>query len=364
MKKIPAAIFVACALTGFTDVRADDVAVRPGTIFRDSIVVGQGQARLSIPLPAGDWLVFRAEEQEMRMLNATSQHMAPIRLDYVLMHRVGNQVAMGIRIEASKNVLPGSITSLSVDNPCKRTDTLYRNPYDSGGTVVNCLLVNHVVRFLTGTGNAESRSWMIKEGLEIPNTVLQSTIAQNLPNRFLTLTITVNPALQGLDSSETVWANSPFHRDRIAKDGERDRYVRDFVAWSEAFKSRIPISQPSPSTIASASSQVPAFAPSGSRIAETKRTADVKEKIASPEGGARSSPSRQGVSGNLQQVDFEVEANKAARILGCQPSELKVAGAVGGNVQYRAICSDSKSLLLSCDSSGLCLPTKPEGSLR
>lgn len=62
------------------------------------------------------------------------------------------------------------------------------------------------------------------------------------------------------------------------------------------------------------------------------------------------------------QVDFNIEANKAARILGCQPSEARVTGVDGGNIQYSVACADSKTLNLSCDPSGLCLQKKYETS--
>lgn len=62
------------------------------------------------------------------------------------------------------------------------------------------------------------------------------------------------------------------------------------------------------------------------------------------------------------QVDFDAEANKAARILGCQPAQVKVTGAEGSNIQYKVDCADSRMLNLSCDRSGLCLQKRPAAS--
>ena len=58
------------------------------------------------------------------------------------------------------------------------------------------------------------------------------------------------------------------------------------------------------------------------------------------------------------QIDFNAEANKAARILGCQATDSKVLGIVGANIQYAIHCDDGKTLNLSCDQSGLCLQQK------
>jgi hypothetical protein len=57
-------------------------------------------------------------------------------------------------------------------------------------------------------------------------------------------------------------------------------------------------------------------------------------------------------------VDFDVEASRAAKILGCQTTQVKVTGAEGGNIRYRVVCDGAKTLNLSCDPTGLCLQKK------
>ena len=54
-------------------------------------------------------------------------------------------------------------------------------------------------------------------------------------------------------------------------------------------------------------------------------------------------------------IDFNFEARKSARILGCSTSDLKVAGVEGKNIVYVANCDRSTSLTLLCDPTGLCL---------
>ena len=227
---------------------ADDVGLRPGQIVKDELSVGQGQARVAIPLPSGEWQVFRVDEIEMRVSDPASQHLAPISLDIHLVQREGRRLVMAMRIQASKDVVPGRITQLNVHDPCKRKDTLYRNPYDSGGAVVHCLLVNHLVGYLRGARSgvfADLRNWMMKEGIDIPRTALSATFAQSQTRHFLTVTIYVNPATRDLDATETSWLANPFHRDLVANDPARDRYVKDFIAWSEAYMPLISISRPS-----------------------------------------------------------------------------------------------------------------------
>jgi hypothetical protein len=82
------------------------------------------------------------------------------------------------------------------------------------------------------------------------------------------------------------------------------------------------------------------------RVAAAKTKGGVKTKavqkqtLVSPQAGS---------------VDFNAEATKAARILGCQSPELKVTGTDAGNILYLARCADTKTLNLKCDKSGLCL---------
>lgn len=77
-------------------------------------------------------------------------------------------------------------------------------------------------------------------------------------------------------------------------------------------------------------------------------------------GGAKSRATQRqsgSVSASAQAggVDFNAEATKAARILGCQSPELKVTGAEAGSILYLSRCANSKTLSLKCDAAGLCL---------
>jgi len=82
------------------------------------------------------------------------------------------------------------------------------------------------------------------------------------------------------------------------------------------------------------------------RVAATKTKGGVKTKAVQRQTL---------VSAQTGSVDFNAEATKAARILGCQSPELKVMGTDAGNILYLAKCADTKILNLRCDKTGLCL---------
>lgn len=95
------------------------------------------------------------------------------------------------------------------------------------------------------------------------------------------------------------------------------------------------------------------------RIAAEEEARQAKTGV-SKKTGTKVPPAKLAAVASLQQVDFNAEANKAARILGCQPLDAKVIGVEGVNIQYAVACDGSKTLNLSCDPSGLCLQRKLE----
>ena len=97
--------------------------------------------------------------------------------------------------------------------------------------------------------------------------------------------------------------------------------------------------------------------------AEARRQAEAKQQEEARQqeeasrktsrGGIRLASSRTPTTGA---IDFNAEARKSARILGCiTTSEPKVTGVEGKNIQFLVACDNGSSLNLSCDPSGLCL---------
>jgi hypothetical protein len=88
------------------------------------------------------------------------------------------------------------------------------------------------------------------------------------------------------------------------------------------------------------------------RLEEEER---LKQAKAVTEKKSENAPSTRMQVASTSTIDFNFEANKAARILGCQPTEVKVTGVDGADIQYSIACISTKPLNLSCDPTGLCL---------
>ena len=85
---------------------------------------------------------------------------------------------------------------------------------------------------------------------------------------------------------------------------------------------------------------------------ETTKAMGAETKRVNAESDTKSTPAL------APQIDFNAEAIKASRILGCTALEAKVIGIDKENILYSIACSDSRALQLSCDPAGLCLQKK------
>jgi hypothetical protein len=226
------ALLLICAACGAA---ADDL--RQGALVRGYLQVGAGSALKTIPLPAGDWYVVRFKDTKGRLVDTPSQLDAPKMVAVVLAQREAADLAMLIRLYA--NIEPISLKW--IDDPCKRTDTLYRNVHDSTVWNVKCELINHIVGFATTKEYADVREWADNEGVKIPATALRITLAKITGSEYFRMEVYVNPALRGLDSTQSNWNMSPFHSKRIAKDPRRRKYVDELIAWSDDYMNNLPL---------------------------------------------------------------------------------------------------------------------------
>ena len=122
---------------------------------------------------------------------------------------------------------------------------------------------------------------------------------------------------------------------------------------------------PTPSTASTTSSQENTAEANRDAEAKSKLKDDEKKRIAADIEAARvleeetkRSTEAKRIATLPPPVDFNAEALKASRILGCSASEAKVVGAEKENILYSITCRDSAPLQLSCDPSGLCLQKK------
>jgi hypothetical protein len=213
--------------------------LQAGATLREELVLGAPGVRKVVALPAGDWEVLRVREYDGYRVRPNDYSNPPRMVDVALIQRDGGRMLMLLRVVTLRE--PINVVRWTQADPCDRTDTLHRNPYDSGVWDRTCLLVNHVPGFLKGASAAEFaeiRQWVAQHGVEVPATALYATFARLAPRENFRVQVWVNPALRNLDAAEPRWAANPFHRDWVQKDPARRRYVDEFIAWSENFTKR------------------------------------------------------------------------------------------------------------------------------
>jgi len=236
---------------------AADVGLKVGDKISRELRLGPGSDASVVPLPAGEWQVLRVADAEARRTNPVNQHRTEEMVTIVLMQRDASDIVMHLRIHAT--VGRGSRITQWMDKSCERTNTLYRNAYDSNASEVRCLMINHIVGYLrssSSTVNSDLRKWVVDQKINLQNTALESAFMMFRPRYLLSVQAWVNPALRNLDSDERSWAASPFHRDWIAKDPARQAYVNEFIAWAEGYAAVL--SRVYDGSVGSAA-QVPAF---------------------------------------------------------------------------------------------------------
>jgi hypothetical protein len=211
-----------------------------GATLRQGLALGSGTVRRVVPLPEGEWEVLRVREYDGRRTRPNDYSNPPRMIDVALVQRDGPRILMLMRVVTLRE--PTNVTRWTQPDPCDRTDTLHRNPYDSAAWERTCLLVDHTTGFLAGSRAADFadlRQWVAKEAVELPSTALHSVFARVAAHENFRVQVWANPALRNLDAAETRWAASPFHRDWLDKDPARRQYVADFVAWSEGYATRL-----------------------------------------------------------------------------------------------------------------------------
>lgn len=238
MRKTVAPVILCVLLSAIISAPAfatDDIKV--GDKVRTELEVGRAGTSKTVPLPAGEWQVVRFNDGGKTSASTVVRERPMV--DVTLVQRDGSNLVMLMRIVANKDPISGARWN---NDPCGRNDLVHRNAYDSKLFEVKCLTVNHIPGFLASTAAdnfSEVREWAGKESVSIPATALRGDFTQFGSNRFLRVSVWINPALRKLDARERKWAANPFHRDALANDPERKRYVDEFIAWSEAYMKRI-----------------------------------------------------------------------------------------------------------------------------
>ncbi|GAB3665492.1 hypothetical protein [Ramlibacter alkalitolerans] len=125
------------------------------------------------------------------------------------------------------------------DKACQREDTLFRAALGGPAHSQNCVIMNHLVRYMQTKprdhSDREAWQWMQENNVKVPKTVLQVQERFFQPGEYLWVDYTVNPELVDfVPSTVADWRESEWHPSFVQADPERKEYVEHLKAWALA----------------------------------------------------------------------------------------------------------------------------------
>jgi hypothetical protein len=202
----------------------------PGTVVEGTFVL----ARKVVPLPPGKFTLVVGREKETKLLTGSS---LSSRLAEVFLIQTQGANLRSL-IWAKANV---DLASLWVDEPCKRTDTLFRlDRTKSFNYLQDCVMVNHTVGLLRNPDSQWSPVYdaLLAQGVELPiATALDATLMRIDHRQYLAITYWINPAAFGfaVDTAPS-WNTSAWHKSRIDRDPQKVAFVKALSDWAVELK--------------------------------------------------------------------------------------------------------------------------------
>lgn len=203
---------------------------QPGTVVEGRFVLS-GKV---FPLPQGKFVLLAGYEAQTRnqptgsMLRATSNI-----ANAVLAQTEGT--ALRIMVWARANV-DGSRTRWT-DEPCKRTDTLYRLDREKSFNYrQDCVLINHRVQVLRNPSGRwlDVHNRLASEGIALPiPVVLEASVVRIDEFQYFGVTYWVNPAAFAFKpGNEKSWTTSAWHKSTIANDPQKSAFAKSLADWA------------------------------------------------------------------------------------------------------------------------------------
>jgi hypothetical protein len=210
-----------------------EAQIPEGTVIKGALQIGSR----SFALPPGDWTVVAVSEGPVTMdgvdKRGTFSRVHVVQLD------PGNHFVAAILYQTTTSSI-GGVDSWTAE-PCKRTDTLFRDTLDGNFKFPACLLVNHVTNFSNSqswrsASDAKVYAWLSNRKVELPYAVVSSQYTKYGPGDFVSALVWLNPEVAGLDPTpRSSWRDSPWQRDLLGKDPQRVAYIDKVKAWDSVF---------------------------------------------------------------------------------------------------------------------------------
>lgn len=172
-----------------------------------------------VPLPPGQWAVTALNETRNNLNNVT----ASITMASIVNGRFRGMVAISTNIDPNAN-------GWQLSKFCARKDLYFMQSDTNFQKEQSCWGINHHIVAATSsyrpTYGKNIRQVLAEHGIDMPSVMINTTFHFASESAFLTYEIALNPVAFGLPADQrTSWADSPWHRDLIARDTQRQAFL-------------------------------------------------------------------------------------------------------------------------------------------
>lgn len=184
--------------------------------------------RVTLPLPAGDWVVTAVDEYKNKQNSLLAQVELASFVD-------GKTLAGYIIVNLNEDI---SGSGWDVNKFCSRTDVYHLMRGPDVPTDQTCWGVNHYVFEKTSTykpvQGSNIQTAVARRGQTMPGTMVTSLFRFANRNNFLTYQVFTNPTLAGFADESGKWADSSWHKDLVANDPKKVAFLEQTKAQSAA----------------------------------------------------------------------------------------------------------------------------------
>jgi len=227
-KVIAAAMASACVLAAAPGLAAEPAK---GEVVSSALEIG----KLHIALPPGKWNVV-AEHAGKAASSDGIPNGSPYKGYYLVQFDESKRLIGTFYARATTQ--PGKTIEWR-DKTCQREDTLFRATLGGPVHSQDCLLVNHLVRYLQvkprDLMDRAAWKWMQDNDVKVPKTVLEVQERLFKAGEYLWVNYTVNPeVVDFVPSTMTDWRQSEWHPEFVKTDPDRKEYIEHLKAWATA----------------------------------------------------------------------------------------------------------------------------------
>ena len=146
-------------------------------------------------------------------------------------------------MEVSANVTAGSNNDWS-NEPCKNENLLFKANLGRAFDNINCVTISHATGFYANPSGMYTKIYalMKEQGIDIPPTVIRTNFTRYASaGRWMSVSLTINPELQGFARDNETWGRSVWHKSQAFNDPAKKQFLDALSKWALSFAKQMDV---------------------------------------------------------------------------------------------------------------------------